>query len=184
MDPIDVLMEEHQEILRMLSAAEVCASRVAQGEDVPRDDVHGFIRFIREFADALHHGKEEDMLFQDMLAHGMSREVGPLAVMYAEHDEGRRFVATMAAMAEGEGAFDDADRGTLANAMRGYVSLLRDHIAKEDQILYMMARQMLPASVMEDMGRRFEIFADSDPRAADTDALLALAADLASRYEA
>ena len=184
MDPIDVLMEEHQHILRMLGAAEVCAGKVAAGEDVPREDVRGFVRFIREYADALHHGKEEDMLFQDMMAHGMPRDSGPLAVMYQEHDEGRRFVATMAAMAEGDGPLDDAERGTLANAMRGYTSLLRDHIAKEDQVLYVMARQMLPPPVVDDMRRRFEIFAESDPRAAATEDLLALGADLAQRYGA
>lgn len=182
MDAIEILMDEHRNIERMLSAIDVCAGRLGRGEEVARDDVHGFVRFIREYADALHHGKEEDMLFQDLMQHGMSREAGPLAVMYAEHDEGRGYVGTIAAIAEGEGPFDDADRGTIANAMRAYTGLLRDHILKEDQVLYVMARQLLPPPAMEDLGKRFALFAESDPRAAPHDELLALAGGLAERY--
>jgi hemerythrin-like domain-containing protein len=184
MDAIEILMDEHRNIERMLAAIDVCAGRLGRGEDVTREDVHAFVRFIREYADALHHGKEEDMLFQDLMQHGMSRDAGPLAVMYAEHDEGRRYVGTIAAMAEGEGPFDDADRGTIANAMRAYTNLLRGHILKEDQVLYVMARQLLPPATMEELGRRFEVFAASDERAAPHDELLAVAADLAQRYAA
>jgi len=182
MDAIEILMEEHQEILGVIDAAEVCAGRLLRDDDVPREDIHDFVRFIREFADALHHGKEEDMLFQDMMAHGMPRDAGPLAVMYAEHDEGRRFVGHMRKAAAGSGPLDEDARKTIAGAMRGYATLLRDHIAKEDRILYVMARQMLPPAAMQDLGARFQRFAEKDERAAPRAALLAVAADLRTRY--
>lgn len=184
MDPIEVLMDEHQEILRTLQAMDVCGARLSGGDDVPKEDVHGFVRFLREFADALHHAKEEDMLFADMMAHGMPRHAGPLAVMYAEHDESRRFVGYMADAAAGDGPLDEGARKTIAGAMRGYTALLRDHIAKEDQVLYVMARQMLPPAAMQNLGERFRLFAENDARAAPRDALLALAADLRARYAA
>ena len=182
MDPIEILMDEHQEILHMLDAMDVCAARLSKGKDVAREDVHGFVRFIREFADALHHGKEEDMLFQDMMANGMPRNAGPLAVMFAEHDEGRRFVGYMADAAKGDGPLDEGARKTIAGAMRGYAALLRDHIAKEDQVLYVMARQMLPPHVMKDLGERFRLFAENDERAAPQESLLEIAADLGARF--
>ena len=47
----------------------------AVGDD--RAELSRFVRFIREFADVRHHGKEENFLFEAMMAGGFPRDGGP-----------------------------------------------------------------------------------------------------------
>ena len=99
MDAIELLMQEHQLILRSLDALDAFTVDMARGGD-DRDELSRFVRFIREFADARHHGKEEDILFEAMVAAGFPREGGPIAVMLMDHEAGRAHVGVMAATAE------------------------------------------------------------------------------------
>ena len=54
------------------------------------------VALIRNFADGLHHAKEETLLFPLMEAKGFSRQEGPVAVMLMEHEQGRAFVRGIA----------------------------------------------------------------------------------------
>ncbi|RMD80985.1 MAG: hemerythrin [Candidatus Dadabacteria bacterium] len=153
MDPIETLMDEHRRIEKALDALDVYAERLQAGAQAPLDDLAGFVRFIREFADRTHHGKEEDILFEAMVAAGFPKEAGPIAVMLAEHDEGRSYVAELAAAVEA-GTIETNDRARLAGAARGYTSLLRDHIQKEDNVLYPMARARLSSEAYAEVTRR------------------------------
>ena len=76
MDAIDLLMDEHQLILHSLDALEAFTVEMAQGGD-DREELSRFVRFIREFADARHHGKEEDILFRAMVAAGFPATAVP-----------------------------------------------------------------------------------------------------------
>src|SRR5512137_183496 len=124
MDAIDLLMEEHQLILRALDALDAFTADVSRGGD-DRAELARFVRFIREFADTRHHGKEEDILFKAMVAAGFSTESGPVAVMPMDHEAGRAHVGVLAAKAEQAAPWSDADRAAVAAAAHGYAELLR-----------------------------------------------------------
>jgi len=84
------------------------------------------------------------VLFERMVAAGLPREVGPIAVMLAEHEQGRAFTRGMRAAAERLAAGDAAAaRDVVANA-RGYAALLRQHIQKEDGILLIPRISVIP----------------------------------------
>lgn len=183
MDAISLLMQEHQLILRALDALEAFAGELAGSTARPEDpaELARFVRFIREFADARHHGKEEDILFDAMVSAGFPRGAGPVGVMLAEHDAGRRYVAAMAARVEQAAPWTEADRAAVVEAARGYASLLRSHIAKEDRILYPMARQHLGEELLGHVDRACAAY---EERHAGGAALEALAGELASRHAA
>jgi hemerythrin-like domain-containing protein len=147
MNAIDLLMEEHQLILGAIRALEAFSGAVARGGD-DKAELASFVRFIREFADARHHAKEEDVLFEAMIAAGFPRQAGPVAVMLMDHDTGRGFVGQLAELAGKPGAWTAEDREGVVGASMGYANLLRSHISKEDKILYPMARQRLSAEAM------------------------------------
>jgi len=153
-NPIEVLMAEHRLIERVLTAMEACAKRVEAGEAVEPAELGRFARFLRGYADALHHGKEEEILFEEMIAAGFPREAGPIAVMLTDHDHGRALVRAMLALSE-KAAWDAADRRTVVDSALGFSGMLRGHIHKEDRILYPMAEQHLPAPAMEGVAERF-----------------------------
>lgn len=107
------------------------------------------VTFIRQFADACHHGKEEDLLFPELEAAGMPRDRGPIAVMLHEHQQGRALATHMADSLDGARRGDERARAILENAARGYIELIRGHIMKEDQVLFEMADQAVRGPACE-----------------------------------
>lgn len=138
-----VLREEHQRILQVASALEQRLD--VRPEPLDLDTVEQCVRFFRLFADACHHGKEEDLLFPELQSRGMPRDSGPIAVMLHEHRLGREFVGAMADAMDGARKGDEVATSRLVNAGRGYIDLIRAHIMKEDHVLFDMADQMVDA---------------------------------------
>jgi hemerythrin-like domain-containing protein len=179
MDPIQMLMDEHRVIEHAMEALESYAARLTGGDAEPAD-LGRFVEFIRLYADGLHHRKEEDMLFATMVDNGFPRDGGPIAMMLLEHDEGRRLVGLMAGVAGLESPWSDESRQTAASAANGYTTLLRQHIFKEDNILYPMARLHLPAHAMEGLASLFAGFEDENQ--AERERLLEVAKSLVEAY--
>jgi hemerythrin-like domain-containing protein len=169
-------MNEHRNIEKALSALELMANAFeAEGRIEPRAAGRA-VEFLREYADRLHHGKEEATLFPAMEARGIPSEVGPTAVMRREHTMGRAFTADMA---DALGA-DDAP--AFVAAAREYVALLREHIQKEDQVLFPMADGLLPPEEqarLADVFDRFDSLEFGRDRAA---ALLAAVEEVCAKY--
>ncbi len=154
MTPTSELMEEHRVIERMLKLVSKAADKLENGEKVDRELWVGVSDFLKNFADRCHHAKEEKLLFVKMMARGVSGEVGPIAVMLREHEDGRAHVRRIAALSEG--ALDKNDSAELIKHSRGYVELLTQHIQKEDHILYPMANQVLTVDDQEELQEGFE----------------------------
>jgi hemerythrin-like domain-containing protein len=156
--PIDVLTEEHRLIEQVLGSLESFAVAVEGGLAVERPLVREYGEFFRGFADAFHHGKEEDILFQRMIERGFPTESGPLAVMLHEHTLGRARVGVLRQTGQGEGAVEAREREAVLIAAREFVPLLRQHILKEDRILYPMALRILTGPELDQMETAFEEF--------------------------
>jgi len=156
MKATDILSSEHRVIERVIAALEIAADRLEAGQPVRVEFFLDAADFIKGFADGCHHLKEEGVLFPAMTANGLPQQGGPVAVMLMEHEQGRVFTRGMRAAAErlqaGESA---ATAEVLANA-RGYAALLRQHILKEDRVLFPMAGQVIPAEQHETIFERFE----------------------------
>jgi hemerythrin-like domain-containing protein len=148
MDAIETLMNEHRAIERVLDGLVAFGEEVRRKGTTEKEELARFVTFVREFADAGHHGKEEDILFAAMVEHGFPRDGGPIAVMLHEHDQGRALVAILRARAGQQEPWSDADRQEIAEVAHGFADLLRAHIHKEDSVLYPMAEQHLPPEAM------------------------------------
>jgi hemerythrin-like domain-containing protein len=172
---IEVLMNEHRLIEQVLGSLETCALEVAGGRPPERSVAADYAAFFRGFADACHHGKEEDILFQRMLERGFSREAGPLAVMYHEHEVGRRHVRELARLGGEPGALAEHERRRLVEAAEGFVPLLRGHIVKEDRVLYPMALRVLTGPELDAIDEQFAAFAVRVEADGSLDRLRALA---------
>jgi hemerythrin-like domain-containing protein len=102
--------------------------------------------FFRDFADQCHHFKEEQVLFPALEEHGIPRDGGPVGRMLVEHEEGRAHVKSMlAAVAQLESG-NMAVQDMLLSHASAYLTLLREHIQKEDDILFRMADEVIPES--------------------------------------
>jgi hemerythrin-like domain-containing protein len=182
MDAIEMLMNEHRIIERVLDGLAGFVDEVQRTGGTEKDELARFVTFLREFADACHHAKEEEILFAAMVDHGFPRHGGPVAVMLREHDQGRGLVRILRGHAEQESPWTDADRQEIAAVASGFAELLRGHIHKEDAILYPMAEQHLPPQALEAVAGACEVYERAPERAGKHEALHALADDLIRRH--
>ncbi|HHX64400.1 MAG TPA: hemerythrin [Chloroflexi bacterium] len=139
------LIEEHEAIKVMLRVLDRVASRLENGEPVSMEHLEGMIDFIQGFTDRCHHAKEEDLLFVAMEQAGIPRDGGPIGVMLAEHKIGRDTVRSMAEAVRAYAAGDEGAGRRFTDHARQYVTLLTQHIEKEDSVLYPLADQHLTA---------------------------------------
>ena len=157
MSATDVLKDEHRGIERMLAIVEAATQRLQAGGDVPADLYLKAVDFFRGFTDGCHHAKEEEKLFPTLEQRGVPREGGPIGVMLAEHEQGRAYVRAMAEVANRYSKGDKSAGAALIESGRGYVGLLRQHIAKEDGILFPMADRMLSGEEQAQLAEEFEV---------------------------
>ncbi|MBI5863083.1 MAG: hemerythrin domain-containing protein [Planctomycetes bacterium] len=154
--PCDTLKEEHRVIERVLQVLAVLARRSDRGEGFDEGGFSRCVEFFRLFADACHHGKEEDLLFPALIERGMPGEGGPIAVMLYEHNVGRKLVTQIAeaikARAEGD---PDAEKRATTAAMDFY-RMLTQHIDKEDNVLFRMGEQILPPEAQANLCTKFD----------------------------
>jgi hemerythrin-like domain-containing protein len=155
-EAIEILMDEHRLIEQVLGSFETFAYNVQSGADADRQTVKDFGGFFSGFADKCHHAKEEDRLFIKMNQYGFPKDYGPVAVMLAEHAEGRSHVGVLLQIGEGNGPLSHSERDAIVDHALAYVPLLRSHIIKEDNILYPMAVQAIPPAEMEAMLSEFK----------------------------
>lgn len=155
MHPTDVLSQEHRAIEARLDALEEQINAIAAGQPFPRRFFDEALDFFRNFADGCHHSKEENLLFPRLKERGMPANGGPIAVMLAEHDEGRAYLrAVRENLDAAEPADGEARRAVLDNAA-AYIELLRLHIQKEDNILFRMAQMILHPDDVAELQKEF-----------------------------
>lgn len=148
---IEQLELEHENINRVNAVIQTIALNILHGEEVPVEDLRNMVKFIQDYGDAYHHGKEEEILFSYMLKH-----LGPVAEklvrsgMYVEHDQGRALVLDLiAALDEYEkNPSDEGKIEILANAL-GYRRQLQSHITKENDVVYPFAVKNLDPEILE-----------------------------------
>ncbi len=114
------------------------------------------VDFIRNFADRCHHLKEEKLFFPALEERGIPNEGGPIGMMLMEHEEGRGYVRAMAAALDGWEKGQEASQAVVIENARAYVRLLREHIQKENEILFHMADEVLTQGDQELLLRQFE----------------------------
>jgi len=163
MKPTEILMQEHRLIEQVLDCLEDAAGRLEDGENVSPEFFLDAANFVAGFADRCHHQKEEDILFVAMVARGMSKDAGPVAVMLHEHEQGRRFTAGFRSAAEQMKTGDVEAAADVVRNVFDFVNLLREHIMKEDNVLFPMAEQVIPADDMQQMSEQFQrVVADDE----------------------
>jgi hemerythrin-like domain-containing protein len=150
------LSQDHRVIERMLSNLEAAAQRLQSAQPVRAALFLDIADFVKNFADGCHHRKEEEGLFPAMEAAGFPRHGGPLGVMLAEHDEGRRFSSGLRAAAEKLAAGDTGAAREVVQNARGYAAVMRQHIMKEDNVLFTMAQHVLDEERQAALSEQFQ----------------------------
>jgi hemerythrin-like domain-containing protein len=146
MESVQVMVEEHRNVKRMLAVVRRMCLQVLKDKPVDYDDFHLFIDFVRNYTDKHHHGKEEALLFDRM-----EKELGPVAQklirhgMLVEHNFARLYIQELEdALRKVQNRKEEAKLDLIANAV-SYTHLMYRHIDKEDRVAYTFAEKNLSA---------------------------------------
>lgn len=137
--PTDELKTEHQAVLLSLDILEHISHQIQSGNVTDLADLKALYEILTVFVDKCHHGKEENVLFPALIQLGMPRDGGPVGVMLAEHDNGRAYIKGIGEAIQASESGNTAALNAFAENALGYATLMRQHIYKEDNILYPMA---------------------------------------------
>lgn len=159
MNSIDLMVKEHDYILRMLKVVRKACYGVMKGQDINYEDFYKMIDFIKVYADSHHHGKEEKFLFKEMQANlGRLAENLITHGMLVEHDYGRFYISELIeALKRVKNGDEESKLDLISNAI-GYTSLLERHIAKENNAVYSFGVKNLSKEIMEQVNSLSEEF--------------------------
>ncbi len=174
--PSQILVEEHEVISSVLDAVEAVLER--GGDEFPQEFFEKAFGFFPTFADKCHHAKEEAHLFPLLESRGVPRQGGPIGCMLKEHDQARAHVAAvrlaLKLTAEGEGKA----RETVRREASAYVAVLREHINKENTVLFPAGDYHLTAEDQDALVQAFQGAEDGVLPAGTHERYVALAAEL------
>src|SRR3989338_10898264 len=136
---LEELRADHEEISKELGFLE----EAMKESPVNKKQVEHFLRFTETFAEP-HHRKEEEVLFPELEKKGVPNEGGPIGMMLMEHATKREYVKNL------KKALDENNEDEMKKNALAIVSLLGEHIFKENNILYPMAEDVLSE---DDMSR-------------------------------
>ena len=150
------LRDEHEGIKLMLDVLKEVVTLGETERKLDLDHIERMLEFFKVFVDKCHHGKEEDLLFPELVKHGILNEGGPIGVMLSEHGQGRKYIQGMADSLPGlRRGTPEAAKLFKENA-NGYISLLTQHISKENDVLFMTGDKVLSTQENETLLEAFE----------------------------
>lgn len=143
--PLHTLIAEHEEILGFLAQLEkVSAVLAARNAYDPADPTFAELRHLAEelVSAEKHHAREEEALFPELERRGIT---GPTRVMRLEHNDLRAKKRRLLELATVVNGMDYSEfRKELKETATYIVFNLRDHIFKENTILYPTALKAIP----------------------------------------
>jgi hemerythrin-like domain-containing protein len=119
------LVDEHVLIKRWVALIPEVINNLDVESEEGRQLLSDGVDFIRSYADKYHHAKEEEILFKYF-----DEDLDILKVMHEDHERGRSHVRAILE------ALERKDKATIAEHLNAYRELLKEHIKKEDEILY------------------------------------------------
>jgi len=147
------LVNEHSGIMLMLQIMNRVSQRLLARENVDKDDLEKIVEFLRNFADKCHHGKEEGILFPEIVRH--STQGFLVNELLGEHKSGRDLIKGMVQSLESYEP-GNSDAFHIAVNAHEYVTLLKEHIEKENAVLFPQADKDLPLELQQEIVERFE----------------------------
>jgi hemerythrin-like domain-containing protein len=158
MKPRGQLMIEHRLIEKLLAAAAELTNGLTQ-ETFDPVLVDSIVDFIKTYADRTHHGKEEDILFHELLKKEVSGD--NLLVMNELIEEHKQARAKVRAITELNERYKGGDRGVVSQ-VKEIILWLADfypvHIRKEDKEFFPKTEKYFSEDELKEMLQDFWTF--------------------------
>ncbi|MCG2633707.1 MAG: hemerythrin domain-containing protein [Gammaproteobacteria bacterium] len=133
--PTQCFRNEHTELSGMLQILEGICQAMESEALVAAEDIADMARFLENFSEIDHHGKEEDYLLPELSKIGMGADHGAVHKMLLEHQQAltliERIQEAIAGMREGRNRMAE-----FCDASQEYISMSRRHLQLENEKLF------------------------------------------------
>ena len=165
--PTELLKEEHQNVLQRLDALEEIIGHLDKKEGISPKLKELASFFETDFW--VHFTKEEEALFPE-IERFIPREGGPTEMMLVEHEDLRNTNKEFQrAVDEYLGDSDSLEaKGLIQRHGTNFIGVLRDHINKEDSILFMMADMHLDQTQIDKVVKLFHEIESAEEKGGNT----------------
>jgi hemerythrin-like domain-containing protein len=164
---LTIIRDEHRTISAILHGMEYLVRKIrAQKKKVDPRVFHAMLYYLDTFSERAHHPKEDQFLFRALRSRGAGAEA-LITELEKEHAGGedalRRLAQALNRYEEG----GDREFADFERAVERFVGSYREHMRKEEELLFPLARQLLTDADWAAIDREFE--ANRDPLADSRD---------------
>ncbi|MBU0983233.1 MAG: hemerythrin domain-containing protein [candidate division Zixibacteria bacterium] len=177
MKAVTILKEEHVLILKFLDQLTLAADNIIRNEEPSKEYFEHAVAFARQYADKLHHHKEEEIMFR-LLAqkHGGAID-NDLERLKQQHLQCRDYISAISDAIDGYHAGKVTLARQIHRNLMDYVATLRDHITYENVTFFPQVTRMLTEkefAVLEDEFDKWETKVGGDSLRTGQDELKAM----------
>ncbi len=161
MYPIEILLDEHKLVERVIKLVEKVRSKLKKKKDIPAPTFWKLVDFLRSYSDVIHHSKEEDILFMHMREHEaeLSEEVwDQIGILIDEHIQGLDLANEMHKAIREYQRGSASARKRILRAVTSYVDIMKAHFKAEEDDVFPAMVKVLSQAEKDKMNADFKRF--------------------------
>ncbi|MBK9283015.1 MAG: hemerythrin domain-containing protein [Sphingobacteriaceae bacterium] len=148
-NPIHILNIEHEHISKLNNIIFTLKDEWKTDEQHYQKQVEYIFYFLQKYSDGYHHFKEEEILFPAMSQHPEFLLQGILDELKEHHENFREYIA------EAIDALEEKNFEKVQSILEKLITELMDHIAIENDELFVMAENLFTEKELEEIFFRF-----------------------------
>lgn len=148
MNAVDILIEEHLLIRQFLDNLSIALKELEKDRHPPREFFDKAIEFALNFIDGFHHYKEEYVMFTQLqyLKNGSIK--GQIDFLKHQHKRGRNYMKQISTSLKAYVTGNEFEIESILENLAAYISVLKNHIHKEDHEFFPMVKETFPENVI------------------------------------
>ena len=152
--PVEDLMQEHGVLRRVLLIYADIDRRVQAGLGFPMATLEAAAGIVHDFVENYHEQVEEEHVFPYF--EGAGRMVPLVKILRQQHQAGRRITRYLQTQVNVGLLLNEQNRRELSRYLRAFMGMYQPHAAREDTVLFLAFRSLMPARDYQELGEKFE----------------------------
>jgi hemerythrin-like domain-containing protein len=159
MKPIGPLMVEHRLIERIIPVLKKELEKIDRENEIDLELLGGVVDFFRTYADQVHHGKEENILFREMKKKEIDEADRQLMTeLENDHKLARAAVGVLFTASQDYDKNGKDQQKEIKKSLETLILLYPPHIKKEDEIFFFKSMSYFSSEEQEAMFKEGEEF--------------------------
>ena len=155
MTPTENLTNEHKDIIELLNIMNKIAENIKSNNVFYTKDVEDIIDYLKHFIELSPNVKEK-ILYPSLELSGIPIENESISIMLYEHALAQNYLNEISSSVENCKIGNDFSGEMLADNLNKYVVLIKNHIHKEEKIIFPIAIKELSEEKQKEIYKQFK----------------------------